>query len=568
MNNLTTHMAELKKILAEIENKTITEGLGSIAAEQIFKDGVKGLAKQEAKLIIKQLGEEVTVTTLRQVGKKKKEIEIELVLRRISGKEEYQVVTQNGKTPRPGQDILSAKQVASDVEKAVEAGRSVKTSGALQIKATSEIAQQAVKNAEGMTDAQLEASIKNTDLSPVLRKEYKEILDKRKANATNPEVKTDKFDTAEVARENAKKLNREQLEKAIANKDISPVTRKAYEEELAKRPKAEPTPREEPAPTPREEPAPTPREEPAKTAEEVAQTKKNAAAKAEAEAAIDAGEVKIKEADLLPAKPGETPSQRVIRTLEEKPGIADKWDNLKGTKGEEGFWQYVKGRKVATLVTALTVAAIAAGIYASTSGSEDLTLDSEDLTGSADGTGSEEDLTTDEAKKKAEEEAAAAATKQKEEAARIAKEKENAAKVSSKEEPSAENNAQVGNNDEELATLKAEIDKLIAELSKSKNPKILKRLAAVKAKLGIKDQGASVTGQGGWVDIGRGYRKWIGPTGKDPRSGMVINAGTVDIIPVDDRERDEYDNMDQSDLADMARKAAGAKKPVKTKSQW
>ena len=49
---------------------------------------------------------------------------------------------------------------------------------------------------------------------------------------------------------------------------------------------------------------------------------------------------------------------------------------------------------------------------------------------------------------------------------------------------------------------------------------------------------------------------------------MVINAGTVDIIPVDDRERDEYDNMDQSDLADMARKAAGAKKPAKTKSQW
>jgi len=558
MNNLTTHMAELKKILAEIENKTITEGLGSIAAEQIFKDGVKGLAKQEAKLIIKQLGEEVTVTTLRQVGKKKKEIEIELVLRRISGKEEYQVVTQNGKTPRPGQDILSAKQVASDVEKAVEAGRSVKTSGALQIKATSEIAQQAVKNAEGMTDAQLEASIKNTDLSPVLRKEYKEILDKRKATAPKPEVKTDKFDTAEVARANAKKLDREQLEKAIANKDISPVTRKAYEEELAKRPKAVETP-------PAKVDTPPAKTEPAKTADEVAQAKKIAAEKAEAEAAIDAGEVKIKEADLLPAKPGETPSQRVIRTLEEKPGIADKWDNLKGTKGEEGFWQYVKGRKVATLVTALTVAAIAAGIYVSTNGSsEDLTLDSEDLTGSADGTGSEEDLTTAEAKKKAEE----AAAKQKEEAARIAKEKENAAKVSSEEEPSAEDNVQVGSNDEELATLKAEIDKLIAELSKSKNPKIIKRLAAVKAKLGIKDQGASVTGQGGWVDIGRGYRKWIGPTGKDPRSGMVINAGTVDIIPVDDRERDEYDNMDQSDLADMARKAAGAKKPVKTKSQW
>jgi hypothetical protein len=565
MNNLTTHMAELKKILAEIENKTITEGLGSIAAEQIFKDGVKGLAKQEAKLIIKQLGEEVTVTTLRQVGKKKKEIEIELVLRRISGKEEYQVVTQNGKTPRPGQDILSAKQVASDVEKAVEAGRSVKTSGALQIKATSEIAQQAVKNAEGMTDAQLEASIKNTDLSPVLRKEYKEILDKRKATAPKPEVKTDKFDTAEVARANAKKLDREQLEKAIANKDISPVTRKAYEEELAKRPKAVETPPAKVDTPPAKVDTPPAKTEPAKTADEVAQAKKIAAEKAEAEAAIDAGEVKIKEADLLPAKPGETPSQRVIRTLEEKPGIADKWDNLKGTKGEEGFWQYVKGRKVATLVTALTVAAIAAGIYVSTNGSsEDLTLDSEDLTGSADGTGSEEDLTTAEAKKKAEE----AAAKQKEEAARIAKEKENAAKVSSEEEPSAEDNVQVGSNDEELATLKAEIDKLIAELSKSKNPKIIKRLAAVKAKLGIKDQGASVTGQGGWVDIGRGYRKWIGPTGKDPRSGMVINAGTVDIIPVDDRERDEYDNMDQSDLADMARKAAGAKKPVKTKSQW
>ena len=86
MNNLTTHMAELRKILAEIENKTINEALvsriiGGGAAEQILKDGVTGLAKQGAKTIIKQLGEEVTVNVIRRVGKKKIEQEVELVLK-------------------------------------------------------------------------------------------------------------------------------------------------------------------------------------------------------------------------------------------------------------------------------------------------------------------------------------------------------------------------------------------------------------------------------------------------------------------------------------------------------
>ena len=209
MTNLTTHMAELRKILASIENKNIIEGLGSIvlggASEQIFKDGIKGLAKQEAKFIIKQLGEDVVVNVMRNSSNKKTKIEVELVLKKIADRDAYQIVTQGGKSPKPGKGVISAEQVAFDVEKAVEAGRPVKTSGELHIKATSETAQQAAKNAQGMDDAQLEKAINDPNIPAVTRKEYKEILEKRKATATKPEVKTDKFNTAEVARENAKK---------------------------------------------------------------------------------------------------------------------------------------------------------------------------------------------------------------------------------------------------------------------------------------------------------------------------------------------------------------------------
>lgn len=572
MNNLTTHMAELKKILAEIEKKPITEGaLGNVAGD-IFSAGVKDLSKQGAKQIIKKLGDEVTVSAVRLMGKKKVKKVVVLELKAIPEQDAYRIIKANGKPPQKGQDILTAEQVAGDVEKAVEAGRPVTTNGTLDLaqKASAGPASEAAKNAANMTDDQLEAAIKNDTIPAVTRKEYKEILEKRKATAPKPEIKPDKFDTAEIARENAKKLNREQLEKAIANKDISPVTRKAYEEELAKRPKAEPTPREEPAPTPREEPAPT-----AKTAEEVAQTKKNAAAKAEAEAAIDAGEVKIKEADLLPAKPGETPSQRVIRTLEEKPGIADKWDNLKGTKGEEGFWEYVKKRKIATLVTALTVAAIAAGVYNNTRDPEEIN-DPEEVDPTEVDPEEVDPTEAEAAKKKAEEEAA------KKKAEADAANKDQGASTTDKEEEDdadseESNNSEketVGNSAEQEALLK-QINALIAELSKSKDPEIQKRLAAVRAKLGKSDQAASVTSTdepyaaSGWYDIGRGYRRWYGKDGVDPKTGRRVTTGTTDIIPIDDKRRDKYSDMSQEELANLARKNAAAGAPkIKTKTQW
>jgi len=633
MTNLTTHMAELRKILAEIENKTITEALvsrvlGSGAAEQIFKDGVIGLSKQGAKTIIKQLGEEVTVNVIRRVGKKKIEQEVELVLKKVANQDSYLIVLRNGKQPQKT-TILSAEQVADDVEKAVVAGREVKLSGELQVRASSELAQQAVKDANNMTDAQLEAAIKDLDRSPALRKEYKEILDKRK----NAKVQADSESFKRELEMEKKRIAGESdadLQALYNNPNATAVSRQAAKEQLEKRgikpeaPKPAEAPRTEPeAPkagsqeaanlerarvdykklsdselqtiyngrdevfnswqkqaaketlesrgikpgVTKVEPTPT------KTADEVAQAKKNAAAEAEAKAAIDAGEVKIKEADLLPAKPGETASERLKRTLEEKPEIVDKWNSLKGTAGEEGFWQYVKRRKVATLVTALTVAAIAAGVY--NSGAEPKEVDS----------GAEPAEIGDEPEELDDEAVAAAAAKKKAEAD-AAKKKADAANSEAgqgtstttekdgKETDGKETDGVADNSAEQQALL-TQINELIAELSKSKNPDIQRRLDAVRKKLGQTGQAASVVSKddsgtaSGWYDIGQGYRRWYGKDGVDPTTGRKVTTGTTDITPSDGvQHRDKYANMSQLELANLARRNAASGNPAKTKSNW
>ena len=579
MTNLTTHMAELRKILASIENKNIIEGLGSIvlggASEQIFKDGIKGLAKQEAKFIIKQLGEDVVVNVMRNSSNKKAKIEVELVLKKIADRDAYQIVTQNGKSPKPGKGVISAEQVASDVEKAVEAGRPVKTSGALQIKATSETAQQAARNADGMTDEQLEASIKNTDLSPVLRKEYKEILEKRKASKTG-DAESIKREVEMEKKRIAGKSDAD-LQALYNNPNATAESRQAAKEELARRgikpeaPKVEPTPAPKVEPeAPKAEPTPAPKVEPEapkadapKTADEVLQAKKTAVAEKEAKEAIDAGEVQIK--GLLDAKPGELPHQRVIRSLEEKPELLDKWSAIKGTKGEEGFWQYVKRRKVATLLTALTVAGIAAGVYNSSGEPEEIDNEPgpEEVTGNADTT-NQSDAETARLKRQNN-----AAGTEKEQGASTTAEKDD------KDDKGDKDSAEAGDaavDSAEQDALLTQINALIDELSKSKDPAIQKRLAAVRAKLGQSEQAASVKSKddsgvaSGWYDIGRGYQRWYGPDGVDPKTGRRVKTGTTDIIPIDNRPRDKFQNMSQDELASLARKNANA--TAKTKSNW
>jgi len=642
-------MAELRKILAEIENKTITEALvsrilGGGAAEQILKDGVTGLAKQGAKTIIKQLGEEVTVNVIRRVGKKKIEQEVELVLKKVADQDSYLIVLRNGKQPQKT-TILSAEQVADDVEKAVVAGRSVKLSGELQVRASSELAQQAVKDANNMTDAQLEAAIKDTDRSPAIRREFKAILDQRKASKTG-DSESLKREAERGAKDIAGKTDAD-LQALYNNPNVTAAQRKAAKEELERRgikPEAPKTDAPKPAEAPRTEPeapkagsqeaanlerarvdykklsdselqtiyngrdemynswqkqaaketlesrgikpgvtkvepAPEPKVNAPKTADDVLQAKKTAAAEAEAKAAIDAGEVKIKEADLLPAKPGETASERLKRTLEEKPEIVDKWNSLKGTKGEEGFWQYVKRRKVATLVTALTVAAIAAGVYNSGAEPEEV-----------DNAAEPAEIGDDEPEELDDEAVAAAAAKKKAEAD-AAKKKADAAnseagqsastttekdgKETDGKETDGKETDGVADNSAEQQELLTQINALIAKLSKSKDPAIQKRLAAVRKKLGQTDQAASVVSKdepyvaSGWYDIGQGYRRWYGKDGVDPTTGRKVTTGTTDITPSDGvQHRDKYANMSQLELANLARRNAASGNPAKTKSNW
>ena len=635
MTNLTTHMAELRKILAEIENKPITEA--GKAVFDILGLGTKGLSKQGAKTIIKQLGEEVTVNVIRRVGKKKVEQEVELVLKAIPEQDSYLIVSRNGKQSVGEPKLLSAAQVADDVEKAVAAGRKVTLSGELQTRASSELSQQAVRDAENMTDAQLEAAIKDLDRSPALRKEYEQILDQRKASKSGDSESLKR--EAEMEKKRIAGMKDADLQTLYNNTSATAVSRKAAKEELERRgikpeaPKAIETP---PAKTEPEAPKTEPeapktgseeaanlerarvdykklsdselqtiyngRDEvfnswqkqaaketlesrgikpgvtkveptPTKTADEVAQAKKNAAAEAEAKAAIDAGEVKIKEADLLPAKPGETASDRLKRTLEEKPEIVDKWNSLKGTAGEEGFWQYVKRRKVATLITALTVAAISAGVY--TSGEEPKEIDSSENPAEVE-IGNVEPEETEELDAG---EAAAAAAKKKADAD-AAKKKADAAnseagqgasKTDGKETDGKET-VGVADNSAEQQALLTQINGLIAELSKSKNTDIQKRLDAVRKKLGQTGQAASVVSKddsgtaSGWYDIGQGYRRWYGKDGVDPTTGRKVTTGTTDITPSDGvRHRDKYADM-EPELANLARRNAAAGNPAKTKS--
>ena len=55
MNNLTTHMAELRRILATIENKNINEGAVGETGEQF----VKRLIGKSGKELVKELGPRV-----------------------------------------------------------------------------------------------------------------------------------------------------------------------------------------------------------------------------------------------------------------------------------------------------------------------------------------------------------------------------------------------------------------------------------------------------------------------------------------------------------------------------
>lgn len=576
MNNLTTHMAELRRILATIENKNINEGAAGETGEQF----VKRLIGKSGKELVKELGPRVEIAT---VVKKPKilngketgefsEREIKEVWEHMPGTEKYAIKTVNGVEPKKIR-IKTADVIKTEVETAAKEGRIVKSTSANAGKDVAEPAgpaldpaAEATANAERLSIPELEKKIASKEGTAIQQKAYADELAKKKRSAPATEVPKDKFDTAEVARKKAQGMSREELEAALKNKDIPAVTRKEYESELAKRPqpeagtKAETPPREEPS-------AP-------KTGEEVLVKKEIERAKDTAKQALDDGTVKIKDENLLPKKPNETPTEQLERTLKDDPAYKGTWEGLAGTEKEVGFWKRI-GRKAAVGgLISIPVLLAAGGAYIAMRDKELPEPEEEIL----------DDPTGEEVPGEAEISAAEeAAKKAKEEAAKKAKEKEigtetdvkgtedktnseknaevnQATKVTDKETPAVANKP-TAEQDAELAKLKAQIDALIAELAKSKDPAIQKRLAAVRAKLG-QGQAASVTSTetGGWKNIGNNYRRWYGPDGYDER-GTFVKRGTVDNIPYDAGQADKYAGMTNAELLKIVRQAGRPTKP-------
>lgn len=563
MNNLTTHMAELRRILATIENKNINEGAVGETGEQF----VKRLIGKSGKELVKELGPRVEIAT---VIKKPKiingkntgefvEREVKEVWEHMPGRDLYAIKTVNGKEPK---QIITrtADVIKTEVETAAKEGRAVKSTSANAGKGAGsdpagpalDPAAEATAKAEKLSIDELEKRIASKEGTAIQQKAYADELAKKKGARPPAEVPKDKFDTAEVARKKAQGMSREELEAAIKNTNISPITRKEYQAELAKRPKPEAPKAETP---PKEEPSAP------KTGEEVLVKKEIERAKDTARQALDDGTVKIKDENLLTRKPNETPTEQLERTLKDDPGYKGTWEGLAGTEKEVGFWRRLgRKAKVGGLIS-IPVLLAAGGAYIAMRDKELPEPEEEILD---DPTDAATDGKTDAGKTDAGKTDAGKTDAGKTDAGKTDAEKNaevnQSGKVTDKEEPSVANKP-TPEQESELAKLKSQIDALIAELAKSKDPAIQKRLAAVRAKLGMANQAASVTSteKGGWKNIGNNYRRWYGPDGVD-EEGTFVKRGTVDNIPYDAGQVDKWSQMSDQEKLVYLRKAERAGK--------
>ena len=556
MNNLTTHMANLRDILATIENKNLNEG----AAGETVEIFAKRLFGKTGKELVKELGPRVTINGVKTI--KGKVREIEEVWEHMPGQVTYEIKTVNGKVPKTSY-VKTAEALKTEVELAAKEGRvAVSTSenvGKNVVKPTApglDPAAEATAKAEKLSIAELEKRIASGEGTALERKAFADELAKKKASAPPAEVKKDKFDdSAEIARKKAQSMKIDELEAALKNKDIPAVTRKEFEAELAKRPKVN---------------APA-------TIDDVVVKKTIEKEKAEVKELLDNGTVKVKDENLLPKKPNETPTEQVERTLKEDPAYKGAWEGIEGTEKEIGFWKWFKGRGLVTLAVALGVA----GSYQYLKNNKDDKSEEEEVVlvdpkqQNANTANDQEgppapDLSKKNEKKTDTPQANTSGENDPEvfdvasgkQMKKSEQEKLNAQRNSSGEvqqAPKVSGGTPTEEQNTELTKLKTQIDTLVAELEKSKDPEIQKRLAAVKAKLGQVNQSAKTTNDepyeaSGWYDIGRGFRRWYGKTGVDPETGRVVTTGTTDIIPIDKRKRDKYDDMAQSDLANQLRK--------------
>lgn len=521
MNNLTTHMAELRRILATIENKNINEGAVGDAGEQF----AKRLVGKSGKELVKELGPRVEIATVIKKpkmldGKKTGEFaerEVKEVWELIPNTEIYTIKSVDlgkgptaPKTPRN----KTADIIKDEVETAAKEGRSVKS-----------VSTNAGKSAGDPVAAQL--------------------------------------DPTSEATAKAEKLSIPELEKKILSKEGTALQQKAYADALTKKktgsakpeaPKAETPPKEEP-------PAPT-------TSAEVLVKKEIEREKAVAKTALDDGTVKIKELENASGsstkKANETTSEQFERVLKDDPAYKGTWEGLEGTEKEVGFWKRLSRKaKIGGLIS-IPVLLAAGGSYLYTRDKELPEPEEEVLDGPNADNNDTTNATTDAeiaaAEKAAKEAEAAKKAKETDTDGKTDTEKNaevnQATKVAGEKQPVA-----TAEQDTELANLKAQIDALIAELAKSKDPAIQKRLAAVRAKLGQANQAASVisTEKGGWKNIGNNYRKWYGPDGTD-EEGTFVKRGTIDNIPYDAGQVDKWSKMSDQEKLVYLRKAERAGK--------
>ena len=578
--NLSTQMAELRSILAAIENKSLDENVKT----EIGKDFIGILAGKSAKQMVARVSKdfgkkfEVTIVEKSAIVKPGGDAitkEIKTVYEHVDGTTTYKVLEVNGKDVSERGVTLEASKVVEQIEKSIEQGQVVKSVQKQALKPFEKSAEaEATAKAEKLSIPELEKKIASKEGSALEQKAYAKELEKKKAGAPPAETPKDKFDTAEVARERAKTMTSDQLKKSIEDIKQSPVARKEYKAELARRGETAPKPADE---------VPKAADDAAKAAEpktgaEVLIKKENEKAMAEAKQALDDGTVKVDPKDLPKRDPNETPSAQVERALKEDPRYADKYDSIQNTKGVAAFWNWIKDHPKSSIGVALAVAAgvIGYGAYLGMTPDEaeeanDAAVSDKTKVGAGE---------TEEEKKKSRDDAIAA--DEKAEAERAAAEAEklaavDAGKKDDKDNGGANDKANGGaakvtgtetdgkatpEQDEELAKLKAQIDALIAELSKSKDPEILKRLAAVKARLGQSGQAAKTTSteeKGEWRDVGQDYERWYGADGVD-KDGQKVYNGMVRPIVYDAGQEDEISKLPRPELQRQLRLAKQAVK--------
>ena len=555
--NLSTQMAELRSILATIENKSLNEDGPKAKIGKEFLDILAGKsAGQLVKQVSTTLGKKFEVTVLVKnnvvdASGKATTTPVKSVYEHVDGTETYKIIEVAGKDISEQGIIIPVADVVKKIEQSIAQEQVVKPvvkQVAKPFNASAEA--EATAKAEKLSIAELEKKIASKEGTALEQKAYAKELADKKAAAPKTDTPRDPFDTANSARESAKKMTPDQLEKAIKDMSQSPVARKEFAAELERRGKAAPKAADDATKTADDAAIDGP-----KAGADVLIKKENEKAMADAKQALDDGTVKVKENELLPKKANETPAEQVERTLKEDPRYADKYDSIQNTGGVAKLWNWIKEHKTASIVVALAVALAGRGGYLKMTRDEAEQQNDDEVANDTPVVPAE---TAEEKKKREEKERNdAIAADEKTEAERVAAaaeaEKTDGKTTDGKTADGGAAKVTGGEQDAELAKLKAQIDALIAELSKSKDPAILKRLEIVKAKLGLSGQSAKTAGpeaKGEWRNVGQDYERWYGPKGRDAEGTEVYN-GMVRTIPYDAGQEDEFAKLDHPELVRM-----------------